>query len=285
MKKSAIILLFIAFGSTLGIIAQPVLKTPTPSPLQTVTQSFGLGELKIEYSRPGIKGRVVFGDLVPYGKIWRTGANQTTKITFSDTTRIGGMSVAPGTYGLYTIPNKADWDIMLYKDLTLGGDVANYKESNEVLRFKAKSTIMGDKLETFTIGVNDVTNNTCIIDLMWEKTKISIPVSVEIDSKIMKNIDGIMNADKRPYFAAASYYYDNGKDLKKALEWINKAVDANPDAFYMSHVKAKIQLKMNDVKGAIATATSSLEKAKADKDDHYIQLNEKLIDDAQKMLK
>ena len=282
MKKTTAILLLISISLMIKTTAQPVLKTPAPSPLQTVTQVFGLGEVKIEYSRPGIKNRVVFGELVPFGKIWRTGANSSTKLTVGDDMKINGSPLAAGTYAIYTIPGQGEWDVMVYKDLKLGGDVGEYKAENELLRFKVKPVAMNDKMENLTIAFNDLTNSTCNLDLMWEKTKVSISLSTDIDGKIVKNIDNIMNNDKRPYFAAASYYFDNGKDLNKALEWINKAVANDPDAYYMSHVKAKIQLKMNDVKGAIATATESLEKAKTQKDDHYIELNTKLIKDASK---
>jgi hypothetical protein len=279
MKK---IILAVLLISGTAVFSQPVLKTPAPSPLQTVTQAFGLGELKIEYSRPGMKGRTVFGDLVPYGKIWRTGANQATKITIGDDIKINNIPLAAGTYALYTIPDAGEWDIMFYKDLTLAGNVADYKTENEALHFKVRPFSMNDVMETFTIGVNDITNTSCKLDLQWERTRVSIPITTDIDAKIVKSIETIMDGDKRPYFAAASYYYDSGKDLNKALEWVNKAVADNPDAYYMSHLKAKIQLKMNDVKGAIATATESLAKAKAGRDDHYTQLNEKLIAEANK---
>lgn len=281
MKKVILGLLLI---TTTAAFSQPVLKTPAPSPLQTVTQAFGLGDLKVEYSRPSMKGRVVMGELVPYGHIWRTGANQATKITVGDDIKINGTALAAGTYALYTMPNATEWEVMFYKDLTLGGNTADYKAENEAMRFKVRPTAMNDKMETFTIAFNDVTSTSCKIDLMWENTKVSIPVMADIDGKITKNIETIMNGDKRPYFAAASYYFDNGKDMTKALEWANKAVADNPDAYWMSHLKAKIQLKMNDTKGAIATATQSMEKAKAEKDDHYTSLNEKLIADAKKKM-
>ena len=246
MKKTAAILLLIIVSIIIKTTAQPVLKTPAPSPLQTVTQAFGLGEVKIEYSRPGVKNRIIFGELVPFGKIWRTGANSSTKITIGDDIKIGGTPVAAGTYAIYTIPGQGEWDVMLYKDLKMGGDVGEYKAENELMRFKVKPVPMNDKMENLTIAFNDLANSTCNLDLMWEKTKVSIPLSTDIDGKITKNIDNIMNNDKRPYFTAASYYFDNGKDLTKALEWINKAVTNEPDAYYISHVKAKIQLKMND---------------------------------------
>lgn len=263
---------------------QAQIKTPAPSPSQTVTQAFGLGEIKIEYSRPGVKGRVIFGDLVPYGKVWRTGANQSTKITFSDSVMVNNTPVAPGTYALYTMPGQTEWDIMFYKDLTLAGDVAEYKTSNELMRFKSKSMAMADKMETFTIEVNNVTPVSCSIDLVWDKTKVSIPVTMDIDTRIEKQIaKELAPGDRKPYYAAASYYYDNNKDLNKALQWVNIAVENNPDAYWMSHLKAKIQVKMKDYPGAIKSAEMSMAKATADKNDDYVKLNEKLLAEAKKM--
>ncbi len=136
------------------------LKTPAPSPSQTIVQAFGIGEIKIDYSRPSVKGRAIFGDLVPYDKVWRTGANASTKITIGDDIKINGTPVAAGTYAIYSIPNAGEWNIMLYKDLTLGGDVGEYKTENEVARFKVKPTAMNDKMETFSIAVNNITNTT-----------------------------------------------------------------------------------------------------------------------------
>lgn len=279
MKK---IILACLLLSTSVAFSQPVLKTPAPSPLQTVTQAFGLGEVKVEYSRPGIKGRTVYGELVPFGKIWRTGANQATKVTIGDDIKVNGTALAAGTYALYTMPGATEWEIMFYKDLTLGGNVADYNTANEAMRFKVKPVAINDKTENFTIAFNDVTGTNCNLDLIWEKTKVSIPLMADIDGKIVKNIETIMNGDKRPYFASASYYFENGKDMNKALEWATKAVADNPDAYWMSHLKAKIQHKMNDTKGALATAQMSMDKAKAEKDDHYTALNEKLIEQIKK---
>lgn len=266
----------------LASVSNAQLKVPQPSPTQTVTQAFGIGEIKIEYSRPSVKGRVIFGDLVPYGKVWRTGANQATKITVGDDIKINGNALAAGTYALYTMPNAAEWDVMFYKDLTLGGNVADYKAENEVLRVKVKPTAMMDKMENFTINVNNITATACTIDLLWDKTKVSIPVSTEIDTKVMANIEKEMN-DKRPYHQAATYYYDNNKDMTKALEWENKAAEANPKAYWVFHQKAKIQVKLKDYAGAIKSAETSLALATEDKDGAYIKMNETLIADIKKM--
>ncbi len=257
--------------------AEAQLKTPAPSPLQTVTQAFGLGEIKIEYSRPSAKGRKIYGDLVAFGKMWRTGANQSTKITFADDIKVNGTDVKAGTYALYTIPNMGEWDMMLYKDLTLGGSTDEYKMENELMRFKAKAQDTKDFTETFTITVNNITSTSCSIDLVWANTKVSIPVTTVIDDKVMKNIEKEMANDKRPYFSAANYYFENGKDLNKAAEWINKAVEINPNAYWIWHVKAKINAKQGNKAEAMKAAETSMEKAKEDKNDDYVKMNEKII--------
>jgi len=277
MKKFLITIFASVFSLTLTTQAQQQLKTPAPSPTQTLKQAFGLSDITIEYSRPGVKGRTIYGDVVPWGKIWRTGANATTKITFGDDVKLGGQDVTAGTYGIYTIPNKESWDIMLYKDLTLAGNVADYKTANELLRFSVKPTTLPNKVETFTINIADVTPTSANIELLWEQTRVAFPVTTEIDSKIMKNIETSLATDSRPYFSAASYYYENNKDLKTALEWTNKAIEQNPKGFFIVHLKAKIQNKMGDKKGALASAQQSIDLAREAKSDDYVRLNEKLI--------
>lgn len=280
MKTMGIILLF-QFSLSANAIAQ-TLKTPAPSPLQTIEQAFGLSNVKIEYSRPSVKGRVIFGDLVPYGKIWRTGANSSTKITFPDDVKIEGMPLIAGTYAIYTMPGADSWDVMFYKDLKLGGDVTEYKMENEVLKVKVKPSALSNKVETFTINFADITPSTMNIELLWDKTRIALGVKTEIDEKVLKSIEAALEKDTRPYFQAASYYFDNGKDLATALKWVNTAIESNPKAFWMYHLKAKIQKKMDDNKGAIETAQKSLELAKEEKNDDYVKLNEKLIGEAKK---
>lgn len=256
------------------------LKIPAPSPLQTVTQAFALGEIKIEYSRPSVKGRVIFGDLVPYGKIWRTGANAATKITLSDDLNIGGKDIKAGTYALYSIPNQNEWEVMLYSDLALGGNTADYDATKETARFKIKPAAMADKMETFTIAINNITNTSCSIDMIWDKTRISIPVKTEIDARIMKQIDEVMGDTKKPYFQAANYYYENDKDLEKAAEWCSKAMANNPKGFWISHTMAKIKMKQKNYTEAIRYAEVSKSEATAQKNDEYIKMNDKLISEA-----
>ena len=258
------------------------LKLPAPSPLQTIDQSFALSSIKIEYSRPSAKGRTIYGDLVPYGKIWRTGANASTKITFGEDVKVEGNPLAAGSYALYSIPNKDNWEIMFYKDLTLEGDVANYKPEKEALRISVKPTTLANKVETFTIIIADMTQNSANLELAWETTRVALNVTADIDGKIMKNIETSMSTDSRPYYQSARYYYENNKDLAKALEWTSKAAELNPKAFWITHLKAKIQMKLKDYKGAIASAEQSLAIAKEQKNDDYVVMNEKLIAEARK---
>jgi tetratricopeptide (TPR) repeat protein len=258
------------------------LKTPAPSSTQTIKQNFGLGDITLEYSRPNVKNRVVFGDLVPFGAIWRTGANASTKLTFTEDVKIAGNAVAAGTYALYSMPNKDEWDFMIYKDLTLGGNVGNYKPENELFRFKAKPSMMANKVETFTMHFADVTSTSTNLELQWDKLSIAIPITTEIDTKIMKNIETSMG-DTKPYYAAATYYFENKKDMAKALEWSTKAFENNPKAYWIAHLKAKVQAEMKNYKGAIETAEKSKMLATEDKNMDYVKLNEKLMEEVKKM--
>ncbi len=274
---AALAIAALSFNS-LNIQAQQ-LKVPAPSPTQTIKQNFALGDVSFEYSRPAAKGRVIFGDVVPYGKTWRTGANGATKITFSDSVKLEGNGVKAGTYALYTVPNKDSWDIMLYKDLTLGGNVADYKAENEVLRFKVKPVAMANKMESFTINMADVLATSATIELMWENTRVPIKLTTDIDAKVMKNIDANVVNDSRPYFQAASYYYENNKDLKQAAAWVDKALEQNPKAFFMMLLKAKIAYKQGDKENGKAAAEKTIALATDAKNDDYVAMAKKLMTD------
>ncbi len=275
MRKTLLSTIAVCFmGSTL--FAQQ-LKVPAPSPTQTIDQAFALSNIKVEYSRPSAKGRDVFGDLVPFGKRWRTGANGSTKMTFGDDVMIEGKTLPAGTYAIYTVPGRDRWEIVFNKNLKLGGDVAEYKESDDVLRISVKPVQLPYNVETFTINFANLTANTARVDLLWQETRASFNVKAEIDEKIMSSISKALEVDSRPYFSAASYYYDNGKDLNQALTWVDKAIDQNPKAFWVQHLKAKIQLKKGDRKDAIATAEKSMELARDAQNDDYVKLNQKLI--------
>ena len=268
--------------SAMSLTSQAQLKTPAPSPLQTIKQSFALSEIGIEYSRPSAKGRVIYGDVVPFGKLWRTGANGSTKISFGEDVKVEGQNVPAGTYALYSIPNKDNWELMLYKDLTLGGNTGEYKKENELIRFNVKPSMLTEKIETFEVNVANISSNSANIELRWENTRVAFSVVADIDTKIMKNIEKNVINDSRPYYQAASYYYENNKDLKLALEWADKAVSQNPKAYWVLLLKAKIQAKANDKKGASATAAQVVTIAKEEQDDAYVKMAEQIIADSKK---
>ncbi|MDI9859970.1 DUF2911 domain-containing protein [Flectobacillus roseus] len=273
MKK--ILLTFVAAAAIMTAQAQGI-KTPAPSPTQTIKQDFALSSIEVNYSRPNMKGRTVFGDLAPYGKLWRTGANAATKVTFGEDVTVGGVAVKAGTYVLYTVPNKDEWEVIFNKGLGNWG-IDGYKKEEDVARFKVKPVALPSSVETFTIQLGNVTPATADIQVSWEKTQINIPVVADIDSKISKSIETAMNVDNRPYFQAASYYFEAGKDLKQALAWTNKAIENSPKAFWMVHLKAKILAKMGDKAAAVTAANQSIILAKEAKNDDYVALNEKLI--------
>ena len=259
------------------------IKMPAPSPLQTIKQEFALSEVSVSYSRPAVKGRKVMGDLVPFNNsVWRTGANQPTKITFGEDVKIAGNNVPKGEYALYTIPAKNEWTIILSKNTALWGSTG-YKESDDLIRFKAKPETLPFDVESFTIMFNNVKPQSMDVELMWENTAVAFTVNAEIDSRIVKQIETAMApGDRRPYFESASYYFESGKDMKQAFEWANKAVEQNPERYWVEHLKAKIQMKMGDKKGAIESATRSIANAKTQKNPDYVALNEKLIAEAKK---
>ncbi len=256
-------------------VAQQI-KTPPPSPPQYVKQDFGLSSIELSYSRPGVKGRTIFGDLVPFGKVWRTGANSATTLTFGDDVTIGGTKIAAGKYGLLTIPGEKEWTIIVTKQLDVTNPAA-YKQDQDVVRITTQIQTLPFSIENFTIVFDNITNSSCNLILFWDKTAVALPIQTDVDSRIMKQIDETMNNDNKPYFNAAMYYLDNGKDLNKALGWFNKAIDQQPDGFFIYYQKARCLAKLGKKDDAIATAKKGIESAKMAKNDDYVALNEKLI--------
>lgn len=253
------------------------ISTPAPSPSSTLEQVVGLTTVTIEYSRPGMKGRTIFGDLVPYDKIWRTGANSSTQLTFSDDVKLGGVDVPKGTYALYTKPGKSEWTVMIYKDLSLGGGVARYDEANELGRFTAKVNELPFSIESFTISIGDISNDKANIMVMWEKTAIMLPLEVEVDGRVMASIENAMAGPSQgEYYTAALYYYNTDRDLNQALEWINKSLEGN-ERFWMVTWKARILGKMGNKKEAIATSKKAIKLAEEANNSDYVKINNDLI--------
>ncbi|MCS6819428.1 MAG: DUF2911 domain-containing protein [Chitinophagales bacterium] len=264
----AIISFYVSFGQSLPI--------PPPSPLQTVRQQFATSFIELNYSRPGVKGRVIFGDLVPYGKIWRTGANAATTIEFGEEVTIEQTKVEKGKYGLLTIPGENEWQIIITKDLNVTS-ANDYKIENDVVRIPVKPIRLCEPVETFTIDIQNIKPTQAEIQLKWDRTMVSFIVYAQIDEKIMKAIDKELATDKRPFYQAANYYYENNKDLSKALEWCTKAAEINPSAYWITHLRAKILYKMKDYANALQSAEVSLQKARDAKNEEYVRMNQKLI--------
>jgi hypothetical protein len=256
-----------------------MLKVPQLSSTQTIEQELGLGKITLTYSRPNLRGRKIFGTIIPYGTVWRTGANAATLIKFTDDVTIEGNKVPAGEYGLFSIPGKDEWTIILNKTAHQWG-AYTYKQSDDFLRFKVKNVSLGNQLETMTIQFNNVDQTKCELELKWENVSFSFHISTDVDSKVMANIDEVMNTDKRPYFESALYYYENNKDLKKALEWISTAEKAEPNSPFYKVWKARIQLKMGDKAAALATAQEGVKLAHAQNDKEYETLNQSVVDQA-----
>jgi len=269
--------IFLALTATaLMYTAQAQLKTPAPSPSQTVKQEFALSSVELSYSRPGIKSRKLYTDIAPAGKVWRTGANGATTLTFGEEVTIGGVKVPAGKYGLLSIPDKKSWILIISKQTDVTSPAA-YKADMDVVRIPVAVTKTKTAVETFTIQFANVKSTSLDIELLWDKSMVSLPVTVDIDSKIMASIDASMKTDKPPYFQAAMYYMENGKDLNQALSWFNKAVEQQPDAFWVQHQWANCLAKLGKKPEAIAAANRSKELAQKAKNDDYVKLNDDLL--------
>lgn len=267
------------------IISAPAfsqLTIPRASPTQKFEQEFGTSKIIIEYSRPGVKGRTIYGGLVPFDSIWRTGANSSTKIYFGDDVMVEGKSVPAGKYALYTIPGKQSWTMILSKDTSLWG-AFGYKKENDLIRVNVKPQSLPFSMETFTIDISNIKPNACDIDLVWDKTFVRMHVTQEIDSKIMGQIDAAMKGDKPPYGQAARYYLENGKDLNKAYEWINKAIAAQPESYGLMLTKARIEVKLGKKAEAVATAQKAKELSLKDDNQDDAKQAEAIITEAKDM--
>ena len=255
------------------------IKAPQASPVGKIIQNVGLTDITIEYSRPSMKGRKVFGGLVAYNDLWRTGANASTKLTFSESVKIAGQEIKKGTYALYTIPGEKEWTIIIHKNIDHWGS-DEYKQEEDLCRFMVKSNPLTNSIETFSMAVDNIKNGSCDITMAWDKTAIVIPVLLTTDetmvSSIKKAMDGPSSGD---YYAAARYYHEENKDTKQALEWVNKSLEKGGDKFWIMRLKALLQAKNGDYSGAITTAEKSSELAKKEGNGDYPRMNDESIKD------
>ena len=277
MKK--LLSIAVIFCLTFSVNAQ--IETPQPSPFGKIEQKVGLTDVSVEYSRPGMRGRTIFGDLVPFGEVWRTGANANTKITFSDDVKINGKELKKGSYGIYTVPNEGSWEVMFYSDTNNWGVPQEWDDSKVALKATAETMEMPMKMETFTIVIDDLKNNSATLNFIWENTIAMLNIEVPTDEKALASIERVMNGPSaNDYFSAATFYHDAGKDLEKAHKWVTKATEmAGDQAFWMLRRKSLIEADMGNKEQAIATAKKSLASAEKAKNADYVKMNKESIEE------
>lgn len=265
--------LFLLFFVFVAVQTNAQVKMPALSPIQTITQDFGMGSIEIKYSRPSMRGRKVFGDLLPYGELWRTGANGATTIKFTDQVMINNKTIDTGTYAIYTIPGKKTWTFILNKGVSNWG-TGDYKESDDIIRFSTDNIKLKAPKETFTMQLANMSTTSCELNIMWEESSIVIPITTDVKPKLKKQIEAALLTEKKPYYQAAQYYNEYENDFVKALQNSQKAVEERPNAYWIWLYQAKIQQKLGDKAGAMESSKKSMEAAIKEKADDYIRLNE-----------
>ena len=275
MKK--VVLLVVLLLSSLTFQSQ--ILTPQPSPKCVLNQMVGLTDVEVEYSRPGLKGRNIFGDLVPFGKVWRTGANSNSTISFSEDVVIDGKTLKKGKYALFTMPKVESWEVIFYSKTDNWGIPEVWNESDVAVRASVIPQMLNKNVENFTIDINNLDNNFGYLNVSWEKTLVSLKFEVPTQKMAMASIDKIMAGPSAgDYFSAAQFYLQSNGDLSKALTYINKALELNKTTpYWYTKLKSLIQAKLGDKKGAIETAKISLAAAKDAKNNDYVKMNEDLI--------
>lgn len=271
MNKVTLFLL--AIVASFSLEAQ--INTPEASPASKLIQTVGLTEVVIEYSRPSMKGRTIFGDLVPFDKLWRTAANAYTTISFDTDVTIAGTAVKAGTYSIFTKPGAKNWEVFFYTDTKGSGVPRDWDESKIVAKATVPVWPIEMPVETFSITIDDLTNTSAKLGIIWENTYVAVPFGVPTDAAVMKNIDRALNGPTAgDYYAAATYFAAEGKDINKAKEWMDKAMSmTEKPAFWQLRQYSLILAKAGDKKGAIATAKKSLEASKAAGNNDYVKMN------------
>ena len=275
MKK----LILLTFICSLSLSVNAQIKSPQPSTSQTVTQTVGLTNIELSYSRPSMRERNIFGELVPYGKMWRTGANKNTTITFDKDVIIGSKEVKAGTYAIFTKPNAQSWEVYFYSDTSNWGTPAAWENEKVVASIKANLVAMPIEVETFTISFDAITNDSATLGFRWDHTYVAVPISFFTDTQVTKSIESVMSGPNAgDYYTAAVYYLNADKDIKKAKNWIDKAIEMreNP-AFWYYRQQSLIYAKSGDKNGAIKAAKKSLALAKEAGNEDYVALNTKSL--------
>lgn len=283
MKNLIALLVSVAAFFPSGLYAQEAkkLEFPQPSPLASVKDRVGVTAVTVDYSRPSVRERKIFGGLVPYGEVWRTGANAATKITFSTDVKLGGSVVPAGSYALFTIPGQTEWAVILSKVVDDQWGSYAYDKKDDQARVKVKPVATAEPLETMTIGLQDVRAGKANLVIAWEKTKVSIEIDTDLVAKLKPQIEAAMaGSGEKPYFAAAMFYYENDLDMALAKTWIEAAAGQQPDAVWIIYRKGLILKKAGDKEGAMAAAKQARElasKAEGEMKAEYTRLSETLI--------
>jgi hypothetical protein len=260
-------------------LIQAQVQLPPASSTTTVIQGLGIKNIILSYQRPSAKGRQIFGGLVPYNEVWRTGANNIPTLTLDEEVNIEGNVVPAGTYGIFTIPTPTEWTVILSKNPKQWG-AYQYDQADDFLRFKVKPQKLANKVETFTITFDDVTTNSTIVSLAWEKTKVSFSIKTDQSKEIMASIEQAMRGEKKPYFQSAQYYFTNNLDIQKAAEWVKLADEGNTAAPHIKYWKSRILTKAGDKAGARKAAQEGIEMAKKANNGEYIKLNTEALNQA-----
>jgi len=279
-------LLFVVEPSLSGSLwaaEEKKIEFPAASQHATVKQRVGLTDIEVDYSRPNKNNRDIFGGLVPYGKLWRTGANAVTKIKFSKAVSLGGKEIPAGEYALFTIPTADEWTVIVSKDAKVQS-AADYKQENDAARITAKPESIPVTIETFTIGLADVKGASATLNFLWGKTRVPVKLTTDDVEQVSKELDTVASSgtplDPRTAYQAAAFYYDNNKDMNQAAKWIDQAVEKNPNAYFMHYKKAQIQAKLGNKKEAVASAQKAIDILKKDKapDESAIRNAQQIID-------
>ncbi|HTG65891.1 MAG TPA: DUF2911 domain-containing protein [Flavobacterium sp.] len=277
MKRLLIVLSLII--SHYAVEAQ--VKIPEMSPRAVVKQVVGLTDVEIVYSRPSARGRAVYGNLVPFGKLWRTGANDNSIISFSDDVVINGKTLKKGKYALYTIPNIQNWEILFYTATDNWGTPKDFDEAKVALKTTVNEEALTKPVETFTIAVNNLETNSATLDISWENSSVSLKFEVPTKKIAIASIEKTLaGPTPEEYYTAAQYYYQSGSDINKGREYIDKAVELSKNVpFYYLRLKSLIQAKQGDKKGAIETAKWSISASEAAGNKEYVEMNKASIEE------
>ncbi|HET8736320.1 MAG TPA: DUF2911 domain-containing protein [Pricia sp.] len=271
--KKVILSAVIALSS---FVLKAQIEIPAPSPFTKVEQKIGLTDVSLEYSRPSMRGRTIFGGLEDYGELWRTGANARTKITFSDDVMVDGQELKAGSYAIFTKPGKQNWEVFFYTETEGGGTPEKWDESKIAAQTTAEVYTLPMDIETFTISFDDLKTDSAVLGMMWEKVYVGVPIAFPTEAKVQGNIDTAMEGSPKgeDYYAAAVYYFSTDKDISQAQEWMDKAMEMTEDpAFWQLRQQSLIQAKAGNKKAAIETAKKSLAKAKEAGNDDYVKMN------------